>query len=45
MYGVQVQDLRADALPVFLAKHLGLFAFVIGFAELARRVLTRSPPG
>jgi hypothetical protein len=45
MYGVQVQDLRADALPVFLAKHPGLLGFVIGFGELARRVLTRSPPG
>lgn len=45
MYGVQVQDLRADALPLFLCKHLGLFAFAAGFFELARRVLTRSPPG
>jgi hypothetical protein len=45
MYGVQLQDLRADALPVFLAKHLGLLAFAAGFGDLARRVWTRSPPG
>ena len=45
MYGVQLQDLRADALPVFLAKHVGLLAFTAGFFELARRVLTRPPPG
>jgi hypothetical protein len=43
MYGVQVQDLRADALPLFLVKHLGLLAFAGAFAELARRVLTRPP--
>jgi hypothetical protein len=43
MYGVQVQDLRADALPLFLVKHLGLLAFALAFAELARRVLTRPP--
>ena len=46
MYGVQLQDLRADALPVFLAKHLGLLAFSLGFGEIARRVWARpAPPG
>jgi hypothetical protein len=44
MYGVQLQDLRADALPLFVLKHLGLLAFAVAFAELVRRVLTRPPP-
>jgi hypothetical protein len=44
MYGIQLQDLRADALPLFVAKHLGLLAFAIAFFDLARRVITRPPP-
>lgn len=45
MYGIQVQDLRADALPMFVAKHLGLLAFASGFAAIGWRVLFRPPPG
>jgi len=44
MYGIQLQDLRADALPVFIFKHLGLMAFAVAFFELARRILSRPPP-
>jgi hypothetical protein len=44
MYGIQLLDLRADAMPVFAAKHLALLAFGSGYFELARRVLTRPPP-
>jgi hypothetical protein len=44
MYGIQLLDLRADALPLFVAKHLGLLAFACAFFELARRILSRPPP-
>jgi hypothetical protein len=44
MFGIQLQDLRADALPLFVAKHIGLLAFASAFFGLARRVLTRPPP-
>jgi hypothetical protein len=44
MYGIQLLDLRADALPLFVTKHLGLLAFIAGFLEIARRVLLRPPP-
>ncbi|HMI91622.1 MAG TPA: hypothetical protein VK509_09685 [Polyangiales bacterium] len=44
MYGIQLQDLRADAMPLFAAKHLGLLAFAAAFFELARRILNRPPP-
>ena len=44
MYGVQAEDLRPDALPLFVVKHLGLLAFAVAYGELGRRVLTRPPP-
>lgn len=43
MYGLQVKDLRADALPVFLAKHAALLAFIVAYGWLGARAL-RSPP-
>jgi len=43
MYGIQLQDLRADALPLFVAKHVGLLAFAGAFCDLARH--TRTGPG
>lgn len=43
MYGLQVKDLRADALPLFLVKHGALLAFVVGYARLGLRAL-RPPP-
>lgn len=39
MYGLQAQDLRADALPLFLAKYGALLSFVLAFAQLGRRAL------
>ena len=43
MYGLQVKDLRADALPLFLVKHGALLVFVLGYARLGLRAL-RPPP-
>ncbi len=45
MYGVQLSDLRPDALPLFVAKQTGLLLLVGGLLELGRRVLLRPPPG
>jgi hypothetical protein len=42
MYGTQIVDMRADALPVFVAKHCGLLLLIAALLELARRAL-RSP--
>ena len=39
MYGLQVKDLRADALPMFVAKHLALLAFIVAYALLGMRAL------
>ena len=45
MYGVQISDLRADALPLFAVKHGGLALLGTGLFELGRRVLlAKSPP-
>jgi len=44
MYGVQLKDLRADALPMFTLKHLGLLAFGVGYARLGVRVLRGQSP-
>ena len=44
MYGLQVKDLRADALPLFLLKHAALLGFVVGYARLGVRAL-RARPG
>lgn len=48
MYGLQVKDLRADALPLFLVKHAALLAFIIGYGLLGTRALRpaagSSPP-
>ena len=43
MYGLQVKDLRADALPVFLAKHAALLAFALAYAWLGKRALRAGP--
>ena len=44
MYGVQVRDLRPDALPMFITKHAGLLAVIVALVEVGRRVLTRPAP-
>ena len=47
MYGLQVKDLRADALPLFLLKHAALLAFTVGYGLLGARALrgpSATPP-
>jgi uncharacterized membrane protein (DUF441 family) len=44
MNGVQLGDLRADALPVFVFKQGGLAVLVGALLELGRRVLLAPPP-
>jgi hypothetical protein len=44
MNGVQLGDLRPDALPLFIAKQGGLLLFAIALLELGRRVLVRPAP-
>ena len=44
MYGLQLKDLRSDALPMFVLKHAGLLAFICAYAVLGLRVL-RAPAG
>jgi hypothetical protein len=43
MFGLQVKDLRADALPLFLIKHAALLAFGAGYAALGARALRALP--
>jgi hypothetical protein len=43
MYLLQVKDLRADALPLFLIKHAALLAFGVGYAALGARALRGLP--
>ena len=47
MYGLQVKDLRADALPLFLLKYAALLAFTVGYGLLGARALrgpSATPP-
>lgn len=44
MYGVQLMDLREDALGLFVVKQGGLGLLSLGLCELGRRVLFRPPP-
>lgn len=44
MNGVQLGDLRPDALPLFVVKQGGLLLFALGMLELGRRVLVRPAP-
>lgn len=44
MNGVQVGDLRPDALPLFIVKQGGLVLFALAMLELGRRVLVRPAP-
>jgi hypothetical protein len=44
MYGLQVLDLRADALPMFVVKHAALAAFVVAYGRLGVRALRAPPP-
>ena len=44
MNGVQLGDLRPDALPLFIVKQGGLVLFVGALLELGRRVLVRPAP-
>jgi hypothetical protein len=44
MFGMQLMDLRPDALPLFIVKHLGLGMVFGALLELGRRVLVRPPP-
>ena len=44
MFGLQLMDLRPDALPLFIIKHLGLGMVFGALVELGRRVLLRPPP-
>jgi hypothetical protein len=44
MYGVQANDLRPDAMPLFIVKHSGLLLFVLALLEHGRRLLFRAPP-
>jgi hypothetical protein len=39
MHGVQLFDLRADAVPLFAAKYSGIALFVVAYFTLARRLL------
>ncbi len=44
MNGVQLGDLRPDALPLFIAKQGGLLLFAVAMLELGRRVLVKPAP-
>lgn len=44
MTGVQMSDLRPDALPLFLVKHAGLLLVGLALLEHGRRLLFRPPP-
>jgi hypothetical protein len=44
MNGVQLGDLRPDALPMFVLKHGGLALLLGGLLELGRRMLVQPPP-
>jgi hypothetical protein len=43
MYGLQVKDLRADALPLLLIKHVALVAFTAGYGWLGWRAVRAQP--
>ena len=42
MHGVQLMDLRNDAIPLFIAKYAGLTLSCLGLAEVTRRALFTS---
>ncbi len=42
MHGVQMRDLRPDATPLFIAKHLGYTVLLYAFVVLARRLPLRN---
>lgn len=44
MNGVQLGDLRPDALPLFVIKQGGLLLFALGMLDIGRRVLLRPAP-
>ncbi|MFI5308943.1 MAG: hypothetical protein ACHQ53_16415 [Polyangiales bacterium] len=44
MFGMQLADMRPDALPLFIVKHLGLGLLLGALLDLGRRVLLRPPP-
>lgn len=44
MNGVQLGDMRPDALPLFVIKHGGLLLFAAGLFEIGRRVLVGPAP-
>ena len=43
MYGIQLHDLRADALPMFVIKHLGCSPLLAALLELGRRAAGPAP--
>jgi hypothetical protein len=42
MHGVQMRDLRPDATPLFVVKHLGYAVLLVAFVALARRLPLRA---